>query len=94
MDKKSEIDHINERFDAIEQSFSKALEDLRAEALAGFPNRDPQGHRVYHEAEIERAEFYSKLRKEVLFHIVKAAGLAVTIFIGVALFNAVKGFLQ
>lgn len=89
MGEKASLEHINEKFDRIE----RALEELRNEALDGFPNKDPQGHRIYHEAELKKDAFWSKVRSEVLLHLVKAAALAVSLFLCVAAFNHIKGML-
>jgi len=89
MGEKATLDHIHAKFDALE----KALEELREEALQGFPDKDPKGHRVYHEAAIKKAAFWSKVRSEVILHIAKALGLAALVFIGAAVLHYTKVFL-
>jgi len=89
MGEKATLEHINAKFDALE----KALEELREEALQGFPDKDPKGHRVYHETQIKKLAFWAKVRSEVILHIAKALGLAALVFIGAAVLHYTKVFL-
>lgn len=63
-----EISKLNDRIGALTDSVTSYTEK-QADALHGFPNDDPDGHRRHHEAEIQaaldRGEFYRKLRFEL-----------------------------
>ena len=67
----------------------KVLTDRVDDLARGFPNGDPDGHRLYHEASIKRIEararFYEDLRAELakkgLWALIALVGTAVWFFL-------------
>lgn len=68
----------------------KVLTDRVDDLTRGFPNGDPDGHRLYHEASIKRIEartrFYEALRAELA----KQGLWSLIVFMGAALIYYVK----
>ena len=100
MDKSVQIDlshrleEIEKRLEQISVDLSATIEDVRLTALSGFPDRDPDPHRIYHENAKKRAQFWAKLRDEVLFYVIKTASMAIVIWVGWALFDHFKSGLK
>lgn len=58
--------------------------------LAGFPERDPDSHRRYHESIIEWRELRNKIVREALVKVSSAGVLAGTAWLMYAIWAAVK----
>lgn len=68
----------------------KVLTDRVDDLARGFPNGDPDGHRIYHEASIKRIEartrFYEALRAELA----KQGVWSLIVFLGAAIVYYIK----
>lgn len=56
--------------------------------IAGFPDGDPDGHRRYHEAMIERAKAGTEFRRKLLFELTKWGLLGFTGWLCLSLWQA------
>lgn len=72
----------------------KVLTDRVDDLTRGFPNGDPDGHRLYHEASIKRIEartrFYEALRAELA----KQGVWSLIVFLGAAIVYYIKSKLM
>lgn len=81
-------------------AFAQVLTDMRDtqkelvarldELIEGFPNRDIDGHRRYHEAVIERMELRNALVRAALIKVAQAGGVTAAGWIAVALWQSFK----
>ncbi len=67
-----------------------AAEEAIAKVLGGFPAGDTEGHRRYHESEIEWRQLRNKMMREALIHVAKVGSLAGLVWIAYAAWNALK----
>ncbi len=67
-----------------------SIEEMVEKLMNGFPNRDPDSHRRYHEAIIARMELRNKLVREALTKAAGAGAIAGTGWIAYAIWQALK----
>lgn len=63
----------------------KVLTDRVDDLAKGFPNADPDGHRIYHEATIRREEARARFYEELRAELAKKGIWALLVLVGTAL---------
>jgi len=68
----------------------RELQRSVAQAIAGFPDSNPDGHRRYHEAVIKREELRNELIRKTLVNAATYGGLGLLSWIAYAIWSAFK----
>ena len=68
----------------------KVLTDRVDDLTRGFPNGDPDGHRIYHEASIKRIEARTRFYEALLAELAKQGLWSLIIFVGAAVVYYIK----
>lgn len=82
---------IGDRVGVLLEDFKKELRlELHEEIRLLVPNGDVEGHRKAHESMIAAADRWQRFRYSMFEHVAKTIGLAIVLFIAVAVWDAVK----
>ena len=75
----TEVRKFGAEYNKIERALDKLCSDVKA-IRQGFPEGDPDNHRRYHEAIIERIELRNKIIRESLIHMGKLGIVGATLW--------------
>lgn len=83
-------DRLTENSIRHREYFDGHFDEVKLMLKSGFPGGDPSGHRRAHEVQIANAEWWTKLKTEIVYKLAGGAGLAVLGFVFLALWEHFK----
>lgn len=83
-------DRLTENGTRHREYFDGRFDEVLILIRSGFPEGDPTGHRKAHEIQIANAEWWTKLKTEIVYKLAGGAGLAVLGFVCLALWEHFK----
>lgn len=86
--------HFDARLDRLESTIASGFAEVMENTNQGFPNGDAASHRKVHEGYIRSAESKQKIIHEVVTHSLKGIVWAALVFLGLAIWNQIKGGLH